>query len=228
MGIKRNQFAIIGMGQFGNVLARQLVKLGKEVMVIDIKEDNIAAVQDIVTHSVVADATDEKVLKALSISSFDVVVVSIGNNMQASILATLLCKQLGVEMVVAKAKSDSHRTVLQRIGADMVILPEEYMGKKLASLLINPTIGDIVDLNEDFSLAEVKVPTKWFGKSLMELNIRKNYNVSIILVKSEDGSVTASPGGDTILKSGDYIMLCGDKAEVEKLSNKVLVISEKE
>lgn len=226
MGVKRNQFAIIGMGQFGNALAKQLIEQGKEVMVIDIKEDNISAVQDIVTHSVVADATDEKVLKALSIASFDVVVVSIGNNMQASILATLLCKQLGAEMVVAKAKSASHRTVLQKIGADMVVFPEEFMGKKLASLLINPTIGDVVDLNDDFTLAEVKVPTKWVGKSLMELNIRKVYNVSIILVKSEDGSVTASPGGDTILKEGDYMMLCGDKAEVEKLSNKVLVISE--
>lgn len=221
----RNQFAIIGMGQFGCSLAKKLSELDKEILAIDIKEEALADIKNYVTHSVVADATDENVLNALDISEFDAVIVSIGN-MSASILATLLCKQLGASYVVAKAQGDKHRIVLEKIGADCVVFPEEMLGRKLATSLVNPSIGDIFELNEKFKMAEFKAPEKWAGKTLKELDIRKNFNISVLYIKSEDEDLVVSPGGDSIINLGDSIMVCGTNNDIAKFSNKLLLLKD--
>lgn len=217
---ERSQFAVIGLGRFGTALATKLVEMDKEVLAIDLNEEKVNNISDIVTHSITADATDENVLKAVGIKNFDAVVVCIGTNMQASILVTLICKQLGVNYIVAKAQSEKHKTVLEKIGADLVVFPEEYMGRRVASMIANPKLNDVLDLSDGFKLIDIKTPKKWEDMSLAEVDLRKNYDVSVIYIKRSDGTSILTPGGDSILHNGDSMILGGHSTSIDKIANK--------
>lgn len=217
---ERTQFAVIGLGRFGAALAEKLMEMDKEVLVIDMNEEKINNISDSVTHSIAADATDEGVLKAVGIKNFDAVIVCIGNNMQASILITLICKQLGVKYIVAKAQSEKHRIVLEKIGADFVVFPEEYMGRRVATMISNPKLNDVLDLSDGFKLIDIKTPEKWVDMSLAEIDLRKNYDVSVIFIKRKDGQAIFTPGGDSLLHHDDNIMLGGNAAAIDKISSK--------
>ena len=156
--MKINQFVIIGLGRFGSSLGEELVKLGYEVLGVDRDEEKVQELSHILTHAVVADATEEEVLRSIGARNFDCGVVAIGDDIQASILATILLKDLGVKKVVAKAVSDLHGRVLERVGVDRIIYPERDMGIRVAHQLVSPNLLDYIELSKKYTIAELAVP----------------------------------------------------------------------
>src|SRR5690606_23937023 len=157
--------AVIGMGRFGSRVATSLYRLGYEVLAVDHNEEQIESVLTSVTHAVQADGTDEEALRAIGIRNFDVVVVAIGQDIQASILTSLILKDMGVEMLVVKAQTELHGKVLTKIGVDKVIFPERDMGLRLAHHLISPNILDYIELSDDHSIVEIHVTPLMVGKN---------------------------------------------------------------
>ncbi len=214
---KMNQFVVIGLGRFGKSVATTLTELGKEVLVIDTNKDAVNQMEGMVSGAVVADATGTDVLHSLGVQNFDCAIVCIGKDLQASILTTLICKDLGVNYVVAKAKNEQIKKVLERIGADMVVFPEVYMGKKVANMLINPSMNEILNLTDNFKIVEVPVPDSWQNKTIIELDVRKKYKVSIIFVRRENSVVTIEP--ETTFLKGDVLIAAGESNKLEVISN---------
>lgn len=217
---EKNQFAVIGLGQFGQALAIKLSELGKDVLVIDSNEQLINDISSKVTHAIVADAEDEQVLRSVGLSNFDVVCVCMSTNMEANILITLMAKEMGVPYVVSKASTERHKHVLQKIGADLVVFPEDNMGKKLATQLLNPFVTDITDISTTFKIVEFHCPDSWINKRLQDLDIRKNFGLSVIVVKRNGNAV--NPDGSTILKSDDMLIVGGDIEGFDKLTKRLL------
>ena len=215
------QFVIIGLGRFGESVAKTLYSLGHDVLAIDMDEDAIQDISDSVTHAVQADATDESALKALGLRNFDVAVVTVGSNIQASIMITLLVKELGVKYIIAKGQSDLHAKVLYKIGADRVVLPEKDMGMRVAHNLVSASILDYIELSPDYSIMELKVLEEWEEKSLSELKLRSNYGINIMAIKKND-FINISPSADDILSKDDIIVAIGSSTDLGKLENIVL------
>lgn len=214
--MSKKQYAIIGMGRFGSSVANSLNKLGFEVLAIDSSEHRIQEVAGIVTHAVSADCTDEEALKALGIRNFDVVVVAIGQDIQASILTTLILKDLGVPMIVAKAQNELHGKVLSKIGADKVVFPERDMGTRVAHNLISPNILDYIELSDDYSIAELRASRNLIGQSLAELDIRKKYGCNVMAIKN-DGKFNISPGPHDPINEGDVLVIVGQNDDLKKM-----------
>ena len=211
------QFAVLGLGRFGSAVAKSLYALGKEVLAIDVDEQKVADVTDYVTHSMVVDCLDEATLKQIDIGSFEVVIVAIGSDMEASILSALLCKEMGVKYVIAKAQSLQHRKVLKKIGVDKVVFPEMDAGQKLASLLSSTDMVEIAELAPNFKIIEIEAPEDWQDKSLIELKIRNKYGLTVLLVNREQ-QVFASLTGEFVLQAGDKVVLCGEQKDLQKFS----------
>ena len=212
------QFVVIGLGRFGKSLATTLSELGNEVLAIDVKPEAVKQMEGIVSGAVVADATQDNVLHSLGVQNFDCAIICIGDNLQANILATLTCKDLGVGYVVSKARNEQSKKVLERIGADMVVFPEVYMGKKVANMLSNPSMNEIMNLSDNYKIVEIPSPDNWHDKTIIELDVRKKYKVSVIFIKRNNQVVY--PQTDTILKKGDILILAGEEDKLESLSNK--------
>lgn len=215
---KMTQFVVIGLGRFGRSVALTLADLGMEVLAIDTNPEAVKTLEGIVSGAVVADSTGTDVLHSLGVQNFDCVVNCIGNDLQASILTTLICKDLGVEYVVAKAKNEQNRKVQEKIGADMVIFPEVYMGRKVANMLTNPSMNEIMNLTDNFKIVEIPLPDDWQEKTIVDIDVRKKHKVSIIFVKREDKVI--NPEADTVFQKGDILIVAGESSKLELLSNK--------
>lgn len=213
------QFAIIGMGRFGSSVARTLYEMDYEVMAIDESEERINENLQYVTHAVVADTTDERALKELGIRNFDVVVVAIGVDIQASILTVLTLKELGVKKIVAKAQNERHGQVLYKIGADRVVFPERDMGVRVAHSLVSSNVLDFIELAEDYSVAEVIVPSYMAGKTLRQLNIRALYEINVIAIKSGD-EFNITPNPDDVIREGDVLVVVGNNKDLQNFEEK--------
>ena len=199
--MSNKQFVIIGLGRFGSSIAKTLYSLGNDVLAIDKDEDIVQEIADSVTHAVQLDATDENALRSLGIRNFDVAVVTIGDNIQSSIMATLLVKELGVKYIIAKGHSDLHAKVLYKIGADRVVLPEKDMGIRVAHNLVSANILDYIELSDDYSVMEIQVLHEWAGKTLNELKLRSKYGINVMAIKRGD-EVNLSPAADEIVAIG--------------------------
>jgi len=210
------QFVVIGLGRFGSSVACNLAESGYDVLAIDVDEERVQNIMDTVTHAVEADATDEKALNALGVSNFDVGVVSIGNNIHASILATLILKEMGVPYVVTKAIDDLHGKVLTRVGADRVVYPEQDMGTRIARNLISTNVLDYIEFAPDYSVIEIIPPEKMIGKSLAELDLRSKYNVNVMAIKREEHMNMAPGAGDKILEN-DIIIVMGKNENLDRI-----------
>ncbi|MFD2370289.1 potassium channel family protein [Brevibacillus sp. GCM10020057] len=208
------QFAIIGMGRFGSSVARTLYEMDYEVMGIDENEERINENIQYVTHAVAADSTDERALKEIGIRNFDVVVVAIGVDIQASILTVLTLKELGVKKIVAKAQNERHGQVLYKVGADRVVFPERDMGVRVAHNLISANVLDFIELADDYSVAEVVVSSKFVGKSLRQLDIRKKYGVNVIAIKSGD-KFNIAPNPEELIQYGDVLVVIGNNKDLK-------------
>ena len=212
-------FAVIGCGRFGSSIARTLYNLGNEVMAIDINEERVQEISEEVTHAVQADIMDENVLKDLGLRNFDVVIVSIGSDIEASIMATLIAKELGVKRVIAKALSDIHGKVLYKIGADKVIFPERDMGIKVAHNLVSTNILDFIELSPDYSILEITAIEEWENKSLEQLRLPTKYGINVMAIKREN-TINVSPNGEYIISKGDILVVIGSTVDIKKIEQK--------
>jgi trk system potassium uptake protein TrkA len=211
------QYAVIGLGRFGTSVARNLFRLGQEVLAIDTDEERLKYVAEEVTHTLMADTTDVHVLKSIGIKNFDVVVVAIGENVQCNIMTTLLLKELGVKYVVAKALTKMQGRVLEKVGADRVVFPERDMGKRIAHNLVSANFVDYIELAQEFRISEIIAPHEMYGKTLKALNLRARYNVNVVLIRRGSGEVILTPGADDVIQTGDVLLLAGQKTKLDKL-----------
>ncbi len=214
----KKQFAVIGLGRFGKSVARSLVETGNEVLGIDIDEETVQNFLESVSHAVQADATDEKTLRALGLQDFDSVIVAIGEDMQASVLITLILKEMGIKNLLAKALNESHGKVLERVGADNVVYPERDMGVRVARNLAGHIILDYLELDPSSSIIEIKTPKWMIGKTLGQLELRKKYGISIIGI-SRKGVLNINPGPNDQLDSGDLLAVLGRNEDLDKLES---------
>ncbi|MGG7176235.1 potassium channel family protein [Clostridium paraputrificum] len=215
------QFVVIGLGRFGTSVARTLYSLGNDVLVIDKDEDLVQDISDSVTHAVQMDATDENALRTLGLRNFDVAVVTIGANIQASVMVTLLVKELGVKYIIAKGNSDLHAKVLSKIGADRVILPEKDMGVRVAHNLVSSSILDYIELSPDYSIMEIEALDEWEGKSLRELKLRSKYGINVMAIKKGD-EVNLSPSADDLMDRKDILVAIGSADDIGKLEGMIV------
>lgn len=215
------QFVVIGLGRFGVSVAQTLYSLENDVLAIDVNEDTIQEISDSVTHAVQMDATDEAALKTLGLRNFDVAVVTIGSNIQDSILVTLLLKELGVKYIIAKANSELHAKVLRKIGADRVILPEKDMGIRVAHNLVSSSILDYIELSPDYSIMEIEAPEEWGKKTLNQLNLRSRYGINVMAIKRED-EVNISPSALDTIEAGNIVVAIGSAEELSRLEGLIV------
>lgn len=215
------QFIVVGLGRFGTTVAETLSSLGHDVLAIDSDEQAITDIADRVTHAVQMDATDEYALRTLGVRNFDCAVVSIGSNIQASIMVTLLLREMGVKYIICKAQSDLHKKVLEKIGADRVIVPEKDMGIRVAHNLLSTNILDFIELSPDYSIMEIHAPEHWVGKTIQELDVRAKFGINVMAIKNGK-DININPGAkDTILK--DSVIVCiGATDTLENLEKTVL------
>lgn len=212
-------FAVIGCGRFGSSVAKTLFELGNKVLVVDKDPNIIDEISEYVTEAVVADAKKELDLSRLKLSKYDVVIVSIGSNMEASILATLLVKELGSKNIVAQAQSELHGRILIRNGADKVVFPEMDMGAKVAHNLTSSNVLEYIQLSPDFSIMEFSVLGDWDGRSISELRLRNKYGINVIAVKRQD-EVIPSPEPGFILQHYDILVIIGSDEKIKELEFK--------
>ena len=214
------QFVIIGLGRFGSSVAKTLYALGHDVLAIDSNEDLVQEISDSVTHAVQMDATDENALRTLGLRNFDVAVVTIGANIQASVMATLLVKDMVIKYIIAKGNSDLHAKVLYKIGADRVILPEKDMGVRVAHNLVSSSILDYIELSPDYSIIEIESPKEWYGKSMKELSLRSKYGINVMAIK-KNNEVNISPDADDVINKDDIVVAIGSAEDLTKLEGKI-------
>ncbi len=202
------QYAVIGLGRFGMSVGVNLAAQGHEVLGIDSNEALVHDASSVLTHVIQADATDEEALKAMGLRNFDGVIVAIGSDLEASILVTLLLKEMGAPLVIAKASTELQGRVLQKIGADRVVYPERDMGARVAHSLVASNILDSIELSPKYSILEVEAPPQLCGKTLKELNLRNRYSVTVLAIK-RDNSIMASPKAEDLIMSGDILVVIG-------------------
>ena len=216
--MKSKQFAVIGIGRFGESLIRELSHMGYEVLAIDSDEERINYAIDIATHAVQADSMDEATLKKLGIRNFDVVVVAIGENVQANILTTIILKELGVKKVIAKAQNALHGRVLEKIGTDLVIYPERDMAVKLARSLASRNLLEQISLSPEYGIIELLAPRVFNNKSLVDIGLRKKMRVTILAIKRGNDIIVA-PGPEERLYDEDILVALGSNEDLQKLSD---------
>lgn len=212
-----SSYVIIGCGRFGASVAKTLYSLGHDVLAIDSSMEIIQDLSENVTQAVQADATEESTLKSLGIRNYDVAVISIASDIQASIMATIIVKELGVNYVVCKAKNELQAKVLYKIGADRVVFPERDMGVRLAHNLVSKNILEFIELDPKYSIIEVMAPEKWNGKSLLDLNFRAKYGINVVAIK-RGIDVNISPASDDIVQYKDILVVIGEIKKLNRLS----------
>lgn len=216
----RKQFVVVGLGRFGSSVAKTLYGLGNDVLAIDSNEDVVQEIAESVTHAVQLDAIDENAVKSLGIRNFDVAVITIGANIQASIMAALVFKEQGVKYIIAKGNSDLHAKVLYKIGVDRVILPEKDMGVRVAHNLVSSNILDYIELSPDYSIIEIESLKEWHGKSIKDLSLRAKYGINVMAIKSGN-DVNISPSPEDVIDPHDVIVAIGSAEDLNRLEDKI-------
>ncbi len=210
------EFAVIGLGRFGSNLAETLHDMGYSVLGIDINEAKVQKNVDNCTHVVEADATEESTLRSLGIGNFDVVVVSIGHNLESSVLVTLTVKELGVPLVIAKASSDVHGKLLRRVGADRIVFPERDMGVRLANYLALDNIVDFLEVTPDVSIVEASSTPGMHGYTLRDMDLRAKYDINVVAIRRDTNDVVVAPSPDDPIEKGDILVILGSNEAVRK------------
>lgn len=213
-------FAVIGMGRFGISAAKKLAELGCEVIAIDNDADKVNKIADYVTKAAQLDAKNEELLRNLGIKNCECAIVAIGDNVMDCVFITLTLKEMGVKKVVCKARDAQHETVLRKVGADMVIIPEQEAGEKMASRLVSRQFIDILHISDEYSIEDMRVPEKWIGKSLADLSVRKKFGVNIVAIKSslDTNNVNITPEPEYRFKDTDIVVLVGRTQDINKLN----------
>lgn len=222
------QFAVLGMGRFGSGVAKTLTEKGYSVLAIDKDAEAVQDASEFVTHAVQVDATEERSLRAIGIENVDVAIVAIGD-IEASILITLILREVGIKEIIAKAATENHGKVLRRVGATKIVFPERDMGARIATTLITPEMVEHIDLSPDYSIVEIKPPKEFVGKSLKQINLRAQYGINVIAIKrkipgvGEEGNIEMQekidvvPAPSEVINEGDMLIIVGENKNIEKL-----------
>ncbi|MFP7494233.1 TrkA family potassium uptake protein [Terribacillus saccharophilus] len=216
----KREFAVIGLGRFGGSICMELSREGFNVLAIDIEEDKVNEFRNIASHAVIADTTDEQVLKELGIRNIEHVIVAIGENIQASILTTLMLKELGIKKITVKAQNDYHEKVLSKIGADHVVHPERDMGKRIAHKIISNNILDYLELSDEHSIVEVKAGKKMAGSSLIDLDIRAAFGCNVVAIK-QSNEINVSPSPEAELDAEDVLIVIGADRDLARFERAI-------
>jgi trk system potassium uptake protein TrkA len=211
------QFAVIGLGRFGMSVAKTLSEKGAQVLALDMDEQLVQEASEFVTHAVKVDATDEKALKAVGINKVNVAVVSIGVDLEASTLATLALKEIGVQEIVAKAITENQGKVLRKVGATRIVFPEMDMGMRVANSLLSPKIIDHINLSDECGVFELIPPKGFIGKSLRQIDVRAKYGLNVIAIRKGKDKLDVAPLADDKIEKGDVLVIIGKNENIEKL-----------
>lgn len=209
-------YAVFGLGRYGSAVAKELVKNGAEVIAVDLNQDIADAMSSEIPYCKCADVTDPEVLKRLGISNIDVVIIAIASNLEASVMATMLCKEFGVKTVIVKCSNDMGYRILKKIGADQVVIPEHESGIRLAKNLMSSGFVDIIELSRDVSMMELDIKPEWEGKSLLELNLRKKYSINVVAIV-QDKEVCTNIDPEEPLTRAMKLIVIANPSKLNKL-----------
>lgn len=212
----KKQFAVFGLGSFGESVAVTLQQLGCEVVAVDNHMEHVQEISEQVSYAIKADAGDPEVIKSLGTRNLDGVVVAVADDMEASVMATLVSKEIGVPYVIAKAKNELHATILKKIGADAVIFPEMEMGVRVAKTLMSSNFADWIALSPDYSIIEIGTPKEWVGKSLQQLDVRRSHDVNVVGIKVGE-EVEVNPDPERTLQEDMTLIIIGSNYALEKI-----------
>lgn len=211
-------FLVIGLGRFGAAVAQELSALGQEVLALDVDAENVQHIADQVTQAIQGDAQDEAVLRSVGARNFDCCVVAVGADMEASILITVILKEMGAKYIVAKAMTPIHARVLERVGADRVVLPEIDMGQRLAQRLVRTNVVDYIGVSDDFSIVEIHPPKSWVGNTLGKLGVRARHQINVLAIRhGEGGQVDVNPQPDKVIGPDDLLIVIGTNEQVNRV-----------
>lgn len=209
----KKEIAVIGLGRFGGSIVMELSEMNVDVLVIDTDEARVNEYQDYYSEGIIGDSTDEAMLKSIGIDNYDNVIVAIGDNIQASILSTLILKDLGVKKVTTKAQNSYHGRVLEKIGADIVVHPERDMGRRIAHRLVSSSVVEYLEVSTNHSIIEYSADSKLENKRISDLNIREKFGISIIAI-NRDNDIIVSPDSQISILGGDILILIGSDQQL--------------
>ncbi len=209
-------YAVFGLGRYGRAVAKELVESGAEVLAVDMDEELVNTAIGEIPYCRCADVTDAEVIRRLGIANVDVVVIAMATNLEASVMATVLCKEIGVKTVIVKCSSEMNCKILSKVGADRVVLPEKESGIRLAKNLLSSGFVDIVELSKDVSMVELEVRPDWVGKNLIELNLRKKYSINVVAIL-QGREVCANIDPERPLETSMKLIVIANPARLGKL-----------
>lgn len=213
------QYAVLGLGSFGESVALTLENMGCDVLVMDDSYEKIQEISDKVSYAMKADISDPDALQALGGKNLDGVVVAVSENLEAGIMATMLCKEMGIPLVVAKAKNKLQGAILKRVGADRIVYPEIEMGSRVAKSLVSREFMDWIELSNDYSMVEIAVPDKWVGRNLVDINVRERLGINVVgIIINGKIDVTLDP--QKPLPEGGILIVIGANDVLEKFDSK--------
>ncbi|MDR0979046.1 MAG: TrkA family potassium uptake protein [Lachnospiraceae bacterium] len=214
----KKSYLVLGLGKFGTSVAKRLSEFDCDVLAVDKVIEKVQDASSYVTRAVKLDIMDSGALKSLSLNNFDVAIIAISYDLEASILATLMLKEAGVPKVIAKAKNDIHKNILEKMGVDIAVLPEDEMGKRLANSLVKANIIETIDLSTDYSLLEIKVYDEWVKKPIGSLKLREKYGLNVLAIKGEKKDINISPCPEDVIESTDILIVIAENAKWEKMN----------
>ena len=214
--MKKRTYAVFGLGRYGTAVAKELVENGMEVIAIDTNQKIVNDAAAYLPVCKCADVTDPEVIERLGIGNIDTVIVCMASNLESSVMAITLCKEVGVKTVIAKCGSEMHQKILLRVGADQVVFPENESGIRLAKNLLSSGFIDMISLSKDMSIVEIDVKDEWIGKNLIELNLRKKYGFNVVATK-KGGKVNAHINPEQVLEADTTLIIIANVTKLGKL-----------
>lgn len=209
-------YAVLGLGRFGKTIAVTLAEAGFQVMAVDVREEAVQEVADLVTYAVRGDVTDPDMVRSLGLGNMDGVFVAIANNLEASVMATLLAKESGASYIVAKGDNEIHTTILKKMGADKVVIPEQEMGVNVARNVVLGRFTDLIELSDDVSIVEMEMPSTWVGRTLIELDLRNKYSVNVVAIRNAH-KTDVTPDPSVAMEKNQTILVSGRNEDIRKL-----------
>ncbi len=216
--MKRKSILLIGLGRFGRHIVNKLVELGHEVMAVDNNEDRVNEIAPLVTNAQIGNSTSEEFLKSIGIENFDVCIVAISGDFQSSLETTCYLKENGAKKIISRAERDGQAKLLLRNGADEVVYPEKQLAQWIAIKCSSDSILDYIEIDNEHAIFEIKIPNDWIGKSVIQINIRKKYNINIMGVKKE-GKINLNITPDLVFNKNESLLVLGEHKMIQKIFN---------
>jgi trk system potassium uptake protein TrkA len=213
------QFAIIGLGNFGRRMLEELSNVECEILIIDKSPETIDLYKDKVSSAFIADAINEEIINRLIPNSIDAAIVDLGDSIEVSILVTNYLKKMGVKHIIVKSESKEHAEILDLIGATQVIFPNREAAKRVAPMLLSSLITSYFPLSKEFCMAEIRFPPKYIGKSLIEINLRREYQINVIAVRKDDGEEYHFFSPEHIIQEDDVFLIAGNEGDISRFAN---------